>query len=59
MKDVNDTERSALIAGLLQSVLCEGDSAELQSCIPPVLSTCPFHTNSGCGKERRILVGPW
>ena len=25
----------------------------------PVLSTCPFHTNSGCGKERRILIGPW
>ena len=25
----------------------------------PVLSTCPLHTNSGCGKERRILVGPW
>ena len=27
--------------------------------IPPVLSTCPFHTNSGCGKERRMLIGPW
>ena len=26
---------------------------------PPVLSTCPFHTNSGCGKERRILIAPW
>ena len=27
----------------------------------PVLSTCPLHTNtcSGCGKERRILFGPW
>ena len=22
-----------------------------------VLSTCPLHTNSGCGKERRILIG--
>ena len=21
--------------------------------------TCPLHTNSGCGKERRILIGPW
>ena len=21
-----------------------------------VLSTCPLHTNSGCGKERRILI---
>ena len=29
------------------------------SAIPPVLSTCPLHTNSGCGKERRILIGPW
>ena len=19
----------------------------------------PLHTNSGCGKERRILIGPW
>ena len=24
----------------------------------PLLSTCPLHTNSGCGKERRILIGP-
>ena len=24
-----------------------------------VPSTCPLHTNSGCGKERRILIGPW
>ena len=22
----------------------------------PVLSTCPLHTDSGCGKERRILI---
>ena len=27
--------------------------------ISPVLSTCPLRTNSGCGKERRILSGPW
>ena len=27
--------------------------------IPPVPSTCPLHTNNGCGKERRILIGPW
>ena len=26
---------------------------------PPVLSTCPLHTISGCGKKRRILTGPW
>ena len=26
---------------------------------PRVLSTCPLHTDSGCGKERLILVGPW
>ena len=25
----------------------------------PVLSTYPLHTNSGCGKERRILIGLW
>ena len=24
--------------------------------LPPVLSACPLHTNSGCGKERRILI---
>ena len=24
-----------------------------------VLSICPLHTNSGCGKERRMLIGPW
>ena len=31
----------------------------LLSTTPPVLSTCPLHTNSGCVKERRILIGPW
>ena len=25
----------------------------------PVLSTCPLHTDTGCGKEMRILIGPW
>ena len=25
----------------------------------PVLSMCPLHTNTGCGKERRMLIGPW
>ena len=24
--------------------------------VPPVLSTCPLHTNSGCGKERQIQI---
>ena len=23
------------------------------------ISRCPLHTNSGCGKERRILIDPW
>ena len=27
--------------------------------ITSALSTCPFHTNSGRVKERRILIGPW
>ena len=36
------------------------DSFEIQVDVqPPVLSTCPLHTKSGCGKERRILIGPW
>ena len=26
--------------------------------LPAVHSTCPLHTNSGCGEERRILIGP-
>ena len=25
----------------------------------PRYSICPLHTYSGCGKERRILIGPW
>ena len=25
----------------------------------PVLSACPLHTDSGCAKERCILIGPW
>ena len=32
---------------------------KLSLVLTPVLSTCPLHTNSGCGKERRILIGPW
>ena len=36
---------------------------EIVDCIdgglPPVLSTCPPHTNNGCRKERRTLIGPW
>ena len=28
-----------------------------QLSVPPILSTCLLHTNSGCGKERRILIG--
>ena len=35
--------------------LCTNDSIVLW----PVLSTCPLHIISGCGKERRILIGPW
>ena len=27
--------------------------------VSPVLSTCPLYANSGCGKEWRILIGPW
>ena len=27
--------------------------------LPPVFSTCPPHTISGCGKARRISIGPW
>ena len=23
------------------------------------LSTCRLHANRGCGKERRMLIGPW
>ena len=32
---------------------------ELMKLLPPVLSACPLHINSGCGKERRILIGLW
>ena len=27
--------------------------------LTPVISTCPLHINSRCGKERRTLIGPW
>ena len=36
--------------------LYEGTTDSPQS---TVLSTCPLHTISGCGKERRIFIGPW
>ena len=39
------------------TVVTAGNDFALLGCT--VLSTCPLHTNSGCGKERRISVGPW
>ena len=40
---------------------CRNDTGKISSLNirPPVLSTCPLRTSSGCGKETRILVGPW
>ena len=35
------------------------DIVKTCTAVLPVLSTCPLQTNSGCGKERRILIGPW
>ena len=35
------------------------DLTNINTNTPPVISTCPLHNNSGCGKERRILIGPW
>ena len=37
------------------SLLCENS---IDRSITPVSSTCPLHTSSGCGKDRRILFGP-
>ena len=34
-------------------------AGRIQPFLSPFLSTRPLHTNSGCGKERRILIGPW
>ena len=38
-----------------------GNDSALLGCITTTSQrlTCPLHTNSGCGKERRILTGPW
>ena len=50
-------------AGLRHAVVClnvtGNTKIRIVQIIPPVLSTYPLHTNSGCGKERRILIGPW
>ena len=35
------------------------EATQLSCYMSPVLSTGPLHTNSGCGKERRILIVPW
>ena len=34
-------------------------SVESAQSLSQYSTTCPLHTNSGCGKERRILIGPW
>ena len=34
-------------------------NASLPYILTPALTTCPLSTNSRCGKERRILSGPW
>ena len=46
-------------AGLSEYLVDSTFFIVLSSMSMPVLSTCPLHTNSGCGKERRILIGPW
>ena len=39
-------------------VVVEGKKIFIKSHPGITLSTCPHHTNSGCGKGRRILIGP-
>ena len=51
---IQDTKKNAISRRALIS-----DFSHTKTHIPPVLSTCPLHTNSGCGKEGRILIGPW
>ena len=55
------------LSHLLWHLICRGIPGFTQnhqkvgrrSSVPPVLSTCSLHINSGCGNERRILIGPW
>ena len=37
----------------------EGGRQGNDRALPPILSSYSLHTNSGCGKERRMLIGPW
>ena len=38
---------------------CPADHVPVWQPRMSVLSTCLLYANSGCGKERRILIGPW
>ena len=50
---------SILLSLYVMVTIHKADIQCIGSWVSPVLSTCPLHTNSGCGKERRILSGPW
>ena len=54
----NTSTMDATIFPLLTTSLFSLYIAFKSSHHPPVLSSCPLQTNSGCGKERRILIGP-
>ena len=59
-QDCNLTRSILTVLSLYVMVtIHKADIQCIGSCVSPVLSTCPLHTNSGCGKERRILIGPW
>ena len=39
---------------------CEYEIKLIDTMYSSILSTYPLHTNNdGCGKERRMFIGPW
>ena len=59
---VDEDPYNTILSALIDSVPDDHAPEVLStygSHIDKALSACPLHTNSGCGKERRILIGPW
>ena len=48
-----------LFVSVLSFIASIEEAVALRSIVLRYTSTCPLKTNSGRGKERRILIGPW
>ena len=57
---VNSTQQHCLVSGHVYArPPLSKARRSMHRKVPPILSTCPLRANSGCGEERRIIIGSW